>query len=396
MNNTHNPLNPWSLTADPETRTRPAPSLGTIGLVTPYFAPHIGGVEKHVEELARGLLRRGLSVEIITTDASGKLPPSETRDGLLIHRFPVLMNNDIFVTSPQLSRWLNAHAGRYSLLHAHSYHTPLALQAALACRAHGIPFVVTPHYHGTGHTSFRKLLHVPYRSLGRWMLRQAKAVLCVSEVERELIERHFPHNLPTRIIPNGVALRDFDDVPPLEKHEHTTIILAVGRLEAYKRVDKLVEAIPYLPHNYQVIIVGDGPQRTALEAQISELALDHRALTTGHLPRESLLRWFRSADVFVSMSTHEAFGMTLLESAGAGAAVVASDIPAHREVTKYLPPDHVALVDPNSSPAELARAIVRRAEAHHQQARPVSTDKIPTWDHLTDQVMRTYLQVVSH
>jgi len=395
MNNTHNPLNPWSQTADPDTRTRPAPTLGTIGLVTPYFAPHIGGVEKHVEELALGLARRGLNVEIITTDATGKLPSSEKRDGLLIHRFPVLMNNDVFVTSPQLSRWLNAHAGRYALLHAHAYHTPLALQAALACRARGVPFIVTPHYHGTGHTSFRKLLHVPYRSLGRWMLRQAKAVLCVSEVERNLIERDFPHNLPTRVIPNGVSLQDFEGVSPLEKHEHTMVVLAVGRLEAYKRVDLLVEAIPHLPHNYQVIIVGDGPQRAALEARINELDLDHRALTTGHLPRESLLRWFRSADVFVSMSSHEAFGMTLLESAGAGAGVVASDIPAHREVAKYLPADHVSLVATSSSPADLAQAIVRRAEAQRQTVRAAVTESIPTWDQLTDQVMRTYLQVVA-
>lgn len=220
--------------------------------------------------------------------------------------------------------------------------------------------------------------------------------MCVSEVERELIERHFPHNLPTHVIPNGVDLHNFEGAAPLEKHEHTTIVLAVGRLEAYKRVDKLIEAIPYLPHHYQVIIVGDGPQRATLEAKIGDLALDHRALTTGHLPRESLLRWFRSADVFVSMSTHEAFGMTLLESAAAGAAVVASDIPAHREVARYLPNDRVALVNPGCTPSDLARAIVRHAEAHSQCGRSVAADNIPTWDHLADQVMRTYLQVVAH
>src|SRR5690348_12603213 len=103
-----------------------------VGLVSPRYAPAVGGVERCVEMLARGLVDQGVPVEVITTDPGGTLPPVEEVDGVLVRRFPTIAHDSVYCVSPQVSGWLRRHAQRYALLHAHSYHAPLALQAALA------------------------------------------------------------------------------------------------------------------------------------------------------------------------------------------------------------------------------------------------------------------------
>jgi glycosyltransferase involved in cell wall biosynthesis len=384
------------MSSNPAPETANPAAEGLIGIVSPYYAPHIGGVEKHVEELAQGFKRQGIAAEIITTDATGQLPAVETVDGIVVRRFPTLLHNDVFLVSPTLGSWLSQNARRYSLIHAHSYHTPLALQAAFACRRDNIPFVVTPHYHGTGHTPLAKLLHKPYTLLGRWMLRQADAIFCVSGIEENLLNQHFPYSLPTRVIPNGVDADAYHGIQPLDRASDTCIILAAGRLEHYKRTVELIAALPYLPAHYRLVIVGDGPARETLQQRITALHLEDRVQLLGYVPRKELVRWFCTADVFVSLSTNEAFGMTVLEAAYGGAVVVASDIPAHREVCQFLPADQMSLVPLDESPGAVARVIQQatRVTPRHQPAAQYQA-RIPTWKNITADVLQTYQQLIA-
>ena len=107
--------------------------------------------------------------------------------------------------------------------------------------------------------------------------------------------------------------------------------------------------------------------------------LDYRAGLLGVAPRlhlrgrvsqAELDAWYARADVVASLSHRESFGLAVLEGAVAGAAVVASDIPAHREVAAYLPPGRAVFVAPDCTPVELARA-VQTARATGRAARLV-------------------------
>ena len=60
----------------------------TIAIATPRYAPDIGGVEKHAEELARGLAARGVPVEVLTCDPTDRLPRIEQRDGVKFYVVP--------------------------------------------------------------------------------------------------------------------------------------------------------------------------------------------------------------------------------------------------------------------------------------------------------------------
>ncbi len=334
-----------------------------IGMIAPRYAPAIGGVERHVQRIAEGLTACGLAVDVITTDPDGKLPPLEVINGVTVRRFPTLGRNSVYFVSPALGSWLMQHAREFRLLHAHSYHTPLALQAAIASRTAKVPLMLTPHYHGTGHTPFRRALHIPYRLAGSWLIRQARRVICVSRVEQALIQTHFGKNVPTVVIPNGIDLIDYSQYPVPALSSDQVRILSVGRLEAYKQTDRILSALEGLSAEYTLTVVGDGPERANLADHAARLSasIGSRLQLRGHIPQSDLYALYRSADVFVSLSRHEAFGLTLLEAAAAGAALVASDIPAHREVAAYLPAQRVVFVDVACTPAELGQAIAQAA-----------------------------------
>jgi len=367
-------------------------SMRPIALVTHRYAPTIGGVERVVEQLARGLVRRGIAVQVLTTDPTGELPAVEQRDGVMVRRFPTVANDSVYYVAPQLAAWLWRNAARFALIHAHSYHTALAPQAALAAWGADIPLLLSPYYHGGGHTPLRRALHLPYRLAGHWMVRQARRLVYISQAERALFERHFGPGQAHLVAPCGVETEQLWSATPLALPAGRKIILAVGRLEAYKQTDRLVMALPLLPPEYELVVIGNGPLRPRLEQLAGDLGVAERMWLLDHVTQPELLSWYRSADVFVSLSRHESFGMTLLEGAAAGAAIVASDIPAHREVAGYLASDRALFVDLDCAAAYLGRAV--EVAARRGRANGAASWQLPSWDDMVDALAACYADVV--
>lgn len=364
----------------------------TVGIITPRYPPAIGGVERHVEAIAQSLVEQGVRVEVITTDPTGLLPADDMQNGVHVRRFRTFANDSVYFVSPALARWLFANSRRYDVLHAHSYHTPLAFQAALAGHKSGVPLVVTPHYHGGGHTWIRQLLHGPYRPIGGWMLRQASRIICVTEAERQLLGQHFG-SLPTVVIPNGIdvtALTTAEAYPA----EGIKTILTVGRMEAYKQMDRLIAAIPFLPPNYRFILIGAGPEYETLHEQVAALGIGDRVQLPGHVSQAALLSWYRTADVFVSLSQHEAFGLTVLEAAAAGAAIIASDIPAHQDIARYVAPGRIHYVPVSSNGQTVAVAVETAVTLGRVEQ--VKDWPLPTWRSVSAALLECYSAVTGN
>ncbi|MDQ3855402.1 MAG: glycosyltransferase family 4 protein [Chloroflexota bacterium] len=332
-----------------------------VALVSPRYFPAVGGVETLVEALAKALAREGVPVEVVTTDPTGRFPRYETIDGIVVRRFPTIGKGETYFLSPQLGLWLLRDARRYSLLHAHSYHTPLALLAALASRWGGVPLVVSPYYHGAGHSAFRQALHIPYRVAGRWLLRRARWVICISRSEANVVKTHFGSDVRVVVARASAPSPQADVESGLKSVPGHKLVLTVSQLHDYKRVDLLLAALARLPGEYLGVVVGDGPARPRLERIAAELGLSSRVQFPGRVEQRELAAWYGSADVFVSMSRRESFGLTVLEGAASGASVVASDIPSHREIAESVPGGRIALVERDCSPDELALAIGRAA-----------------------------------
>jgi 1,2-diacylglycerol 3-alpha-glucosyltransferase len=362
-----------------------------VALVSPRYAPAIGGVERVAEMQARELARRGAHVEVITTDPTASLAAVEERNGVLVRRFRTLANDGVFFLTPRLGAWLNTHAHEFDVVHAHSYHTPLALQAAVATRAARVSLVLTPHYHGTGHSPLRRLLHRPYRPLGGWALRRARRVLCVSAVEEALLRQHFGRSLRTAVVPNGVDADELSGARLARSRRGPADglnVLFVGRLDRYKRVDRLIRALPHLPSSSRLTIIGDGSQGPYLASVASALQVNGQVTLAGHVSRSNLLAHYASADVFVSLSEHESFGLAVVEAAVAGLPVVASDIPAHREVAAYLGDRRVRFIASNERSASIADTI--RMAAASGRATDLTDWRLPTWAQNVDATLDAY------
>jgi glycosyltransferase involved in cell wall biosynthesis len=360
--------------------------LPTIAIVAPRYAPSIGGVERHVEMLARGLAERGFKCEVLVTDPTGDLPPAERREGVIVRRFPTLGGNNVYFLSPSLGRWLSENSSRFGLIHAHSFHAAISLQAALVSHRAGLPLVFTPHYHGGGHGALAASMHILHRSVGLWMMRHANVVLCNSLAEESLIRRHFGTGIRTVVARPGVAPAFMGIVP--DRTTKLVSVVAGGRLESYKQTRKIIAAVAGLPISYHLTVVGEGRERPELERLVDRESLRDRVVFTGQISDADLAQLYGMAAVLVSMSRKEAFGLSVVEAASAGARVVVSDIPAHREVVGLLGSGVGMLVPLTSEPNQIARAIVAAAERVEPDGRWVP----PSWDDTIDAVLGAYVR----
>ena len=168
-----------------------------------------------------------------------------------------------------------------------------------------------------------------------------------------------------RVIYDGVDLSKFQPGIKAEARGRLgltgvdPVILYVGNLVPVKAVDVLLDACCQLMREnfpFQMIVIGDGPLRSKLEALAVELGLKERVRFTGSVPHENLPGWFQAADLFVLPSHSEGVPTVLLEASACRTPWVASRVGGIPEI------EHLGLsklVTPNR-PSELAAAIRER------------------------------------
>lgn len=152
-----------------------------------------------------------------------------------------------------------------------------------------------------------------------------------------------------RAIPNGVKTTT---VEPTLRPGSDPVLAASGRFGREKGFDVLLKSLALIPET-SLILIGDGPERAELELLARDLGLAERVRFTGWVdePRELVA----GADLFVTPSRAEAFGLATLEAMEAGLPVVATNVGGIPELIGD--GDSGVLVDPER-PAVLARAIV--------------------------------------
>lgn len=203
-------------------------------------------------------------------------------------------------------------------------------------------------------------VHVPGRHYGKriWLPRTAARLcgvfLCVSETaERSFFgdSALFDESLLRQgrchfTIHNAVDLDEVDAILASGRGEarrrelglngHPTVGV-VGRLSYEKGHRWLLEAMRGVVARFptaRLLVVGDGAERPALEAQASELSLDGHVVWTGRLPREAALECYAAMDVVAVPSLWEGFGLSAAEAMAFGKPVVASDVDGLREVVR--------------------------------------------------------------
>ena len=176
---------------------------------------------------------------------------------------------------------------------------------------------------------------------------------------------HLPEAIgrPVSHVPKGVDSNQFSpDGASVRQSlwlENKRVVLAVARLVPIKNLTLLVEAVAIVRErvgNVHLVIVGDGPEGSALRRQSAELGLSDAVTFAGSIPFEDTPRFYRSADVFALSSTFDNSPNAVLEAMASGLPVVTTDVGGVREFVS----DRVGgLVVPPGDASAFAAALER-------------------------------------
>jgi glycosyltransferase involved in cell wall biosynthesis len=350
--------------------------------VCPKYHPDTGGVEEHVKNISERLAKK-FEVSVFTTDPTGKLSKEELVNHVKVTRFRSWAPREAYYFSATLKKHLAKYSNSFDIVHAHNYGALSALYAAQTKGKNKLVF--TPHYHGTGHTFFRALLHKPYKFLGKTIFEKADKIVCVSNYEKGLIVNNFKVDKEkVVVIPNGINLEEFKGLKRVKKSFKT--VLCVGRLEKYKGIQYLIEVLRLLESDVVLEIVGKGPYKENLVKLAKKLNVLERVKFLQELPRSELLQMYANADVFVLLSKHEAYGLSVAEALCAGTPCLVANASA---LTEWVDGENCFGIDYPIDLGVLAELIKKIAR------KSVCKPAVLDWDEVTDRLVRLYMDVVS-
>ncbi|MFE4463644.1 glycosyltransferase family 4 protein [Oerskovia sp. NPDC056781] len=313
-------------------------------LVTSSYAPRTGGVETHVQHVARVLAARGETVEVWAVD-QGEHLGTRVLDGVTVRYLPTPQPSrgargvlSFAVRWPAAARrWFGAYRSlRPDVLHVQCF-GPNGVYATALGRLTRTPLVVSSH--GETFADDHDALGTSW-----WMrtwfgaaLARADAVTgCSTIVTEDLAERFgYPGAV---VVPNGVELSApaaGPTGPPAPRAGPTRpadppdavgrpVLLAVGRVEHVKGFDLLLEAFASssLADRAGLVIVGDGSELSELRRRARALGVEDRVSFPGMLGPDAVAEALAAATVVVVPSRKEAASIVVLEAWRAGRPVV--------------------------------------------------------------------------
>jgi teichuronic acid biosynthesis glycosyltransferase TuaC len=289
-----------------------------------------------------------------------RVPRREQRHGLDVHhpRYPVIPRFGMSL-APLLLYWASRRAlGRaglaFDVIDAH-YVYPDGVAAVWLGRHFGKPVVITAR--GSDVTE------LPNYAVPRWLIRRALAradgLVGVSSALRDRLIELGADPARAVVLRNGVDTAAFH---PVDREAARVALgltrptlVSVGGLVERKGHHRTIEAMLALPE-FDLMIVGEGPERATLEAQIARLDLAGRVRLLGPQPHARLPEFYGAADAMVLASSREGWANVLLESMACGTPVVASNIPGNPEVVRE---PAAGLVVESNTPAGIAAGVRR-------------------------------------
>ncbi len=305
-----------------------------------------GGAQVHVRDLVVGLRDR---VDVsVAVGEDGFLVDALRETGVELDILPDLQRE---ISPGPDARAVRALRGvirrrRPELVHTHS--TKAGLLGRIAARSLGVPAIHTAHAwsFSDGLSWTRKAMAIPLEAV---VGRVTDRFIVVSEADREIALRYgVARDHQVEVVHNGVV-----DAPHRADPGRggVPVLTMVARLAAPKDPLLLLEALAAVDAPFQLRLVGDGPDRAAVEGAVARLGLGDRVTLLGR--RLDVPELLADSDVFTLISRQEGFPLSILEAMRAGLPVVASDVGGIREAVR----DETGLLVPRGDKAALTQAL---------------------------------------
>jgi glycosyltransferase involved in cell wall biosynthesis len=307
-----------------------------------FYPPAPGGIETHVQTLARGQAELGARVSVICINHANRAGIDVTWSRYGATQTVVEQDGDVHVTRlgrsasmarldivPGLPKLLgNLQYSDIDVLHLHMPN-PTMLLAAASLRL-AIPLIITHH----SDVIRQRLLRWFYRPFESLVYARASAIACSSAGYVEgspLLQQHVEK---VELLPMGLDLSEYTDPPSAAlrqaadlKRRHGNILwLCVGRCVYYKGLHTAIDALAKVPG--KLIIIGSGPLEVSLRDHARRLGVADRIVWWGYASKDELIGAYRAATALWFPSSHrsEAFGLVQVEAMASKCPVINTGI----------------------------------------------------------------------
>jgi rhamnosyl/mannosyltransferase len=323
-----------------------------------YYPPASGGIETHLQTLARAQAALGHQVEVLCMQHGAGATVTERDGPVSVTRFRPVVAAKKLELSPALLAALRR--VRADILHMQVPNPTMLLAVALARPR--TPLVVTYQ----SDVVRQRILAALFRPIERFVYRRVRQVLPTSPPYAEGSAFLRPYRDRVRVLPMGLDLGPYLDPSPgdrrtteeLKAQYAGPIWLACGRLIYYKGLHNAMRALREVPGT--LLVVGDGPERPALEEEAVRVGVRGRVVFVGDLPCRQIVPYYHTATAlwFPSNYKSEAFGLVQVEAMASGCPVLNTAI-AGSGVPWVSRHEESGLTVPVDDPASLARATRR-------------------------------------
>jgi glycosyltransferase involved in cell wall biosynthesis len=315
-----------------------------ILVFSPYYPPHIGGLESHADEFNKYLSQKGIDIAVFTPRLPKEAQEKETKyNGVKIIRFPAF---EIVPNYPLPKFWLikfwelffSLFKEKFDIVISRTRFFNTSLLAFFYAKIKNVEWIHIEHGSdfvqsgGKFLTSTAKLYDYTF---GRLILWSADKVIANSLASSEFC-RKLVKDLDCKVIYRGVEMKKIENArPALEikaQYPDETLIVFIGRLINGKGVLDLIRAVKDIKDDYRLFIIGDGPQKTELENLTAELEIENKVKFFGQMKFEEAIGILKISDILVNPSYTEGLPTSVVEAALCEKAIVATNVGGTREI----------------------------------------------------------------
>ncbi|HED12989.1 MAG TPA: glycosyltransferase family 1 protein [Gammaproteobacteria bacterium] len=304
-----------------------------------YEYPPLGGGGGVINKQIAEELAKKHEVDVLTSQGLG-LPRHSVENGVSVYRVPVFFRSrQAAANIPSMLAYLPSgyRTGRrlmrdhiYDVINTH-FVVPTGPLGNWLSQKYAIPNVLSVHggdlYDPSKWTSPHR--HSFLRSAVRRLLCKADAVVGQSRNTLKNVYDYYDKDLECECVPLGILRPDGQIRASRSDYgisETDCILVTVGRLVSRKAVDQLIRILGEISNtSVQLMVIGSGPQEDSLRKIAQELGVSKRVHFLGQVDEQTKFEVLRMADVYVSTSQHEGFGIVYLEAMASELPVICYD-----------------------------------------------------------------------
>jgi len=304
-----------------------------------YYSPVYGGSAEVPYRLSIELAKRGHDITIYTADYRNKISQEWLKSARELHikvyGFKTWLNLASFQVTPGLVHVSNQ-IKNFDLIHMHNFRTFQNVLIHYYANKHHIPYVLQAHGSLPRIGAQKQLKKIYDELIGHRLLKDASRIISLTTKEAEQYRNMGVNKERIEIIPNGVNLSEYENLPQRGNfrakwkiRESQKVILFLARIHKIKGPDLLAKAFSSISRDtadLKLVFAGpDNGYLAFMQKLTSELYIEDKVLFTGPLYGKDKLEAYVDADVYVLPSNYEAFSLSVIEAMACGTPVIVTD-----------------------------------------------------------------------